>query len=485
MSDQDVANNWRLEETGETNDRWKLQPAEQNAVKPWQLQDERQPETPWQPVDYARERNSAGNWILPGLVIIALIAVLGYVGWIGLTRFGLLTPTAQVSNQSAVPTTSAANPATDTKVANAPAVKAATVPTLTLTTAPTQPPPETPTAVATATPAPTIIVHITQEFVSVNDPAGVNARSEPNTTSAVVKLLEPGQRLLVVQQNNDWVQVALAKGSLAWVKAEVVDHASQQVTVDEANQRRSELGLAPLSAEEAQALAQALAPATGVTNTATSTITSGVTAPLTTTQPSAVRSVTATINITGGLNARVTPSTDAITIKLLTDGARYKVTGRSADKQWLQVVLEDGTVAWVFAQFVNVTGDVDGLATPPATSSPTPTGTITRTLTVSPTRLITGSISISSTTNPKPTSPQASGATATISSLSGANARPTTDRTAKSVGLFPFEAVLPVVGRSADSQWVQVKLEDGKLAWMLTSAVKVSSGVATLPIVNP
>lgn len=477
MSDQDVANNWRLEETGETNERWKLQEAEQNAIKPWQLQDPR-PEAAWQPVDYARERGGASNWVLPGLVVVALIAVIAYVGWIGLTRFGLLTATAPAAEGTTAATISTDGTPTDPNAAIAPAV----VPTVTLTIAPTELP-AIPTAEPTATPVPTpAIVQVTQEFVSVNDPAGVNARSEPNTTSAVVKLLEPGQRLLVVQQDNEWIQVALAKGSLAWVKAEVVDRASQLVTLDELNQQRSELGLAPLSNAEVQAMT----PAIGVTTTATTTTTAGITNPLTSTQIAAANPVTATINITGGLNARAAPGTDAITIKLLNNGARYAVTGHSADKQWLQVVLEDGTAAWIFAQFATISGDINALPVPSATAGvTTTTGTITRSITASPTTAITGSIAITATTKPITTVTPVGQATVTISSLSGANARPAADRNAKSLGLFPFEAVLPTVGRSADSQWVQVKLEDGQLAWMLASAVKVSVNVAALPVVNP
>ncbi|MFN8487287.1 MAG: SH3 domain-containing protein [Caldilineaceae bacterium] len=479
MSDQDVTNKWRLEETGETQDRWKLQDAEQHALQRWQLQDDRQSETPWQPVDYARDRAGASNWLLPSLVVIAFVAVVAYIAWIGLTRAGLLTATPPAGSAAEANKT----PATP---ANASGSSASTgAPTATLTTAPTQPPVETPTAAPTDTPAPTpTVAQVEQQFVSVNDPAGVNARSAPDTTAAVVKLLEPGQRVLVVDQNNDWLQVALAKDSLAWVKADVVERSSQLVSLDEANQRRAELGLSPLASQPAQSPAAS----TGVTNTASSTNTTGVATSPATTTLSVRTSLTATISSTGGLNARVSPSTTAATVKLLADGARYKATGRSADDQWLQIVLEDGTTAWVFAEFVRVSGNVAELPAPSASTGAS--GVITRSTTLSSTPPISGFAGVTATVNttPVPTRPgnaTGNGATVTVSNLAGANARATPDRTAKVLTLFPFEAVLPAIGRSADNQWVEVRQEDGQTAWMLTSAVKLSADIATLPVANP
>jgi hypothetical protein len=38
MSEQNTADNWRLEDTGDTLDQWKLQEAEQEKVAQWQLQ---------------------------------------------------------------------------------------------------------------------------------------------------------------------------------------------------------------------------------------------------------------------------------------------------------------------------------------------------------------------------------------------------------------------------------------------------------------
>ncbi|CAN5552708.1 hypothetical protein BH10CHL1_BH10CHL1_24060 [soil metagenome] len=480
MSDQNVANNWRLEETGETQDRWKLQEAEQGLAAQWQLQDEPRTEASWQPVDYTRERPGPGNWVLPALVVIALIAVVGYIAWIGLTRFNLLTPvsTTDVSQTPVSIATSAAD--ANTPDATALAANIAVTQTTAPTVAPTEPPAATAIIVPTPAPTPTV-ARVEQEFISVSDPAGVNARSEPNATSAVVKLLEPGQRVLAVTEEQDWIQVALARNSLAWVKAEFVDRSSQLVSLEEANQRRVELGLPPLASSPAPGAATE--PLTGTTTstlTAGVTNTAGITNVTSTTSPTTTgilvsTPLTATINITTGLNARTVPTTTGTPIKLLNNGARYKVTGRSADNQWLQITLEDGASAWVFAEYVNVNGNTNTLPVPSNSATLTTTRAIT-----------TSAIAILTTTTPVSGTNGAVGeATLTVSSLSGANARPTPDRTAESLTLFPFEAALPVVGRSADNQWLQVRLNDGKLGWMLMSAVKLSVDIATLPVVNP
>jgi hypothetical protein len=65
MSEQNTADNWRLEDTGETLDQWKLQEAEQTQLGQWQLQRSRAAEPGWQPVDYERQTPRRGSWVLP------------------------------------------------------------------------------------------------------------------------------------------------------------------------------------------------------------------------------------------------------------------------------------------------------------------------------------------------------------------------------------------------------------------------------------
>ena len=463
MSERNVADDWKLEETGETLERWKLQAAEQNAVAPWQLQDPNRGENAWQPIDYNRDRGGAGNWILPSLVILSFVAVVAYMAWIGLTRLGLLSPTAQAT---AEPTAVAAI-VTTPAVAD-PVVGASDALTPTATTEPTQAVAPTPIIEPTVTPVPTV-VQLIQQFVVITDTAGVNARSEPNTTSAVVQLLNAGQRFLVAEESNGWLQIALAPNQIAWVAADVVSRTSELVTLDLANQRRGEYGLPPLAAPSTPSTT-AGAPVTG---TVPVTVATGLTNPLgIALSPPAP--ITATISITDGLNARSEPALDGDVVTLLPGGASYRVVSRSPDSQWLQVRLTDGTLAWVFAQLVTINGDATTLPLPGAQ------GAITTTLPTTSTAILTPTV----VATPATTSTVAAGAaTATVSSLSGARARPVPDREIESADLYPFEAVLPVVGRSADNEWVQVELEPGRLAWILVSAVQLNVDLATLPVV--
>lgn len=463
MSERNVADDWKLEETGETLDRWKLQAAEQNAAAPWQLQDPTHAENAWQPIDYNRDRSGAGNWILPSLVVLSFVAVVAYMAWIGLTRLGLLAPTAQAT----VEPTAVAAIVTAPDASN-PVVAASDALTPTATAEPTQAVVPTPIIEPTATSAPTV-VQLIQQFVVITDTAGVNARSEPNTTSAVVQLLNAGQRFLVAEESNDWLQIALAPNQIAWVAANVVSRTSELVTLDLANQRRSEFGLPPLAAPSTPSttVGVPLTSTVPITSAAGLTGSLGIAGPL-------LAPITATISITDGLNARSEPALDGDVVTLLPGGASYRVVSRSPDGQWLQVRLTDGTLAWVFAQLVTITGDVTTLPLPSAQ------GTITPTLTTTTTAILTPTVAATPTTS---NTLAAGSATATVSSLSGAKARSVPDRTIDSDDLYPFEAVLPVVGRSADNEWVQVELEPGRLAWLLTSAIQLSVDLATLPVI--
>ena len=71
-----------------------------------------------------------------------------------------------------------------------------------------------------------------------------------------------------------------------------------------------------------------------------------------------------------------------------------------------------------------------------------------------------------------------------ISDTLGINARTTPSREGAVIGIVPNGAVLPVVGRSADNEWVQVTLPDSQRAWMFRSAVNASSNVDSAPVVG-
>ncbi len=73
--------------------------------------------------------------------------------------------------------------------------------------------------------------------------------------------------------------------------------------------------------------------------------------------------------------------------------------------------------------------------------------------------------------------------TVTISAESGMNVRsgPSTETTALTA--LPTGAVVPAVGRSADSQWIQIFLADLKAnGWVFASLVTIEGDVAALPI---
>jgi len=90
---KDPLKNWQLEEGGEPLEQWKLQDTEQE-LGHMRLQPTGGTTKDWQPVEYQRTPAKGGrNWILPSIVIVALLIALGYVGYVSLNRFdvGALT----------------------------------------------------------------------------------------------------------------------------------------------------------------------------------------------------------------------------------------------------------------------------------------------------------------------------------------------------------------------------------------------------------
>ncbi|MBX3011172.1 MAG: SH3 domain-containing protein [Caldilineaceae bacterium] len=460
MSEQNTADNWRLDETGDTLDQWKLQEAEQERVAQWQLQRAQYGDPNWQPVDYERQPARRGSWLLPLLVGLALIAVFAYGVWIGLgtlgiTNFASLLPSM---NPAATPTTAAA------------AVAPSTLLTTTVETAPTEAPVATVTTAPTETPAPTATpepLRVEQQIARVTNQYGVNARPAPNTTGDVIEVLPQGAEYVVVETRDDgWIQIGLPSADLVWVSAEFVELRTEQVLLEVANQRRAALGLPPLEvpgapapsdSEDASSSAVPTLPGETITDTLTvtdSTLATGTqsitnTAAVTTGVPPEISAaITGTVIITAGLNARSAPTTTAQAVVLLEGGAVVTVTGRSADNEWLQLRLPDDTAAWVFAEYIQLS-DSGASTTPTVTTDPT-----------------------------------GGGPSAAVNSLSGANARLEPDRNAEAFDVIPYDVVLTVEGRTANNEWLQVEYQ-GQLVWVLVSTVSLNTELENLPVVTP
>lgn len=493
MSEQNTADNWRLEDTGETLEQWKLQETEQTQMAQWQLQRGRAAEAGWQPVDYERQTPRRGSWVLPSLVGVALVAVFAYGVWIGLGALGVTNLANSFPGSLIGATTPTVDAVAMAQVnADATATALASVPpTLEPTATATMLPTNTPTPEPTATPEPP---KVEQFIVRITAAGGLNGRREPSPAGEVAQVLPQGQEFVIMERRDDgWMQVALETKELLWISSdpELVQLRSEMMPLDVVNERRAAVGLAPIAASTVAtgtvATTVATAPTTGGTFTATTALTGATevtttqaptaTEPLTPsivvtqpTTPGVALVITGTVNITAGLNARSVPTTTGQPVALLGGGDVVTITGRSADSQWLQIRLADTTEAWVFAQYIDISN------TPVAT--PAPTTPITTTAPLTSTSALTTSGPSAGTT--------ATGETvsASVSSISGANARLTPDRNADSFRIIPYDTVLAVSGRSANNEWLQVEYENQPV-WVLVSAVSLSADLASLQVVTP
>lgn len=491
MSEQNTADNWRLEDTGETLDQWKLQEAEQTQMAQWQLQRGRAAEAGWQPVDYERQAPRRGSWVLPSLVGVALVAVFAYGVWIGLGALGITSlansfPSALIGEATPTATTVAVAAADVSAAATATALAAVPpTPEPTATAIPTL----APTLEPTATPEPP---KVQQVIVRVTVPGGLNGRREPNPAGEVVQVLPVGQEFYSPEQRDDgWMQVALETKELLWISSDptLVQIRSELMPLDVVNERRAALGLPLLDASAAASGAVAglvnTAPTTGGTLTDTTPVASTpgltltqlptVTQPVTplVTSPATLPValvITGTVNITAGLNARSVPTTTGEAVRLLGGGDVVTITGRSADSEWLQIRLDNSTEAWVFAQYIDLN---NAPVTPPATAAP-----ITTTAPIATTPAITTSVPST------PTGGTGQGFTVAVSSLGGANARLSPDRSADPVSLIPYDTVLTVRGRTANNEWLQVDYQN-QMVWVLVTTVLLNSNVESVPVVTP
>ncbi|MEM7535372.1 MAG: SH3 domain-containing protein [Chloroflexota bacterium] len=374
-AEQDPMEHWQLRDTGKTQKQWQLNENEQAASDEWQLQEDPKGVMPWQPIDYDRAGRGR-NWFLPTLVIVALVAATGYIGWLGYNRvttgsFSFLgfpsAATTDVSEPDIVQevgepvivvepeigeaTTEVpeviepdvSRPAAESEGVEPSAVVApegqtepevgqgvagnqndAGEPTILRPT----PVPSDSTAGAGndgAGDAPTLV---TQTIATANNQYGVNARNAPTTDgSEIVRLLDEGETGVVVDDSEEgWLQIQLDDGELVWVSVDFVDVSTELVEASQAAPGASSVG----------------------------------------TVSSPTQIVNATITSPAGLNARVAPADDADVVEILPFESSYPAIGQSDDGVWVMLELDTGQLVWVSSEFA----ELDGTLPTPVQSAP-------------------------------------------------------------------------------------------------------------------
>ncbi|MFN8464812.1 MAG: SH3 domain-containing protein [Caldilineaceae bacterium] len=495
MSTEDPLKNWQLEDRKQPDpEQWKLEDADQDLSKHLQLQ-EGETSPYWQPVEYERAPQARRNWVLPSVLIVALLAVLGYVGWIAFNQLG--GGLGSLGGAATAPT--------ETPVQDAAAAAAAASPTAapaapTAEPTATSAPAETPTP--TLEPTPAIAMG---ELISgtVNAVQGVNARREPD--GEIIRTLNENEGVVVTRQDGDWLQVILSDGAtVAWVSSEFIDRNPQLVPLEQLAAIFTAAGLpapTPVAAPSAPSAAESVTGTLGLSGTApisageslTSALSLGgtapqlalngviPTAPFTNALPAVGPALT--VSDTTGVNARSTAGTDGAVILVVPNGAVLPVIGRNAAGDWLQVRLPDGQEAWMFGEAVIATSDA-------ASSAPVVAGTDTGAATGTLTGTLTETLAATNTTGaPAVTVPPVAGAptgaSATIASPLGANLRGAPSRDLEPIYSAASGESFAVIGRNGAGDWIQVVLPDGSAAWVLAAVAQVSVGVDTLPVTQP
>jgi uncharacterized protein YraI len=480
MTDRRSSENWRLEEGGQEDNKWLLEESEQQLSDQWSLQETPpiEPINSWQPVEYVKAPRPAGAWILPTIITVALLVTLGYAGYRVLPALLGTEPDATPTVDMAVVATDATPdpavaPAEETPAEAGTPIEAAVSEQAT-EPAPTPPPP-TPTVPSNL---------VSQDFATVDSAFGVNARFAPNTDAAIIRILENGERLFVFGQQGEWVELFVAdtpltegqafSGTVGFAASEFFTIESQQITQQLRDEVLAYTGKLPEPTVEPTVAAVAPpAASTPVTDTVTTPVTDTDTA-----APSAPI-LTVTINAINGVNVRQTSVTEeGNIIRLLENGTVLPASGRTADNEWIQVILPDTLVGWIATEFLVPSADVTTLPVvgedlPPAAGAPvTATGVLTSGVEPPPPAPYTNII------------PGDNAPAIIITVVGGVNARSAPALDADVVAVVPQGAVLPATGRSADTQWVQVQLPTGVEAWIFRDTVTATPSVGALPAVD-
>ncbi|GIV76005.1 MAG: hypothetical protein KatS3mg050_0399 [Litorilinea sp.] len=471
MTKEPSSENWQLQESDDADDRWKLQESEQKALGQWELQQLEAPSRDWQPVEYAREPEPRRNWLLPAVVVVALLAVLAYGAFMLWPRLFPATPEQTPAALTPAPAQETAVQAETTPGGVTPEAVPTQAPAVTAPTAvPTQPPQPTPPPPTPAT--------VEVEFATVISPVGVNARQAPDTNAEVLRILLEGERYLVLGTagaDNSWLELFLNEtplaegqtisGTVAYAAADFLAREPDALPAPVYDAVLAYLGRTPTAEVPAEIAAPEATPETPLAETGAEPV-----------------GLTVTVSVTAGLNARSAPSTESEIIQLLENGTTLTPVARSADGQWIQVVLDGGREAWLFREFLTTNGDLDALPIAGAGAEVAPTPALTTTAPVASSQVITtGFVPPAPFTNTY----SVDAPVVAVTSAGGVNARATPSTEASVITQIPQGAALTAVGRSADDAWIQIQLPGGATAWVARAVVLSTPAVNGLPVVEP
>ncbi len=166
--------------------------------------------------------------------------------------------------------------------------------------------------------------------------------------------------------------------------------------------------------------------------------------------PPAPGSVAATANVT--LNIRNGPGATFGVVGYLPGGATVPVLGRNGDSSWV-FIDRNGTKGWVAAWLCSISGDLSSV---PVTSQ-------------------------SGGAAPPPSAPSPSGVTATATISLNLRSGPGTSYAV--VGVFTAGATAPIIGRAADSNWINITY-NGQTGWVAGWLCSISGDLNSVPVTS-
>lgn len=199
----------------------------------------------------------------------------------------------------------------------------------------------------------------------------------------------------------------------------------------------------------------------------------------------------AVVNSPVGVNMRATASATGALLATLDDQTTHVVasgpTADAAGANWYELALPDQSRGWVSGDYITVT-----VQTLPYADAETLLASVGMTLTA-PSAAPAAAPADAAVAAPVTATTQLDGAAATtadeptvrltgvISAPAGLNLRRAAETGDNVIELLQGATPVTVIGRSADSQWVQVELADKRRGWLATQFVSITGDVTSIP----
>lgn len=197
----------------------------------------------------------------------------------------------------------------------------------------------------------------------INSQYGLNARTSPSADTEPVRVLDDGSAVTAIQRSDDgeWIQVQLDSNERFWVSSGFIAADGDLNTLLSSSEVALRIAEESAPKEPEVEITEPEAQEPGPKEPIVEVADAPAPVDSSASDGDAGGSILISVKSPYGANARSTSNVAGEALQVIEENVELQAIGRTANSAWVQAPLEDGTLAWLFTQTLNLPDDISTL----------------------------------------------------------------------------------------------------------------------------